>query len=113
MASRVFPCILPRLALQSAPAAGYPRHGFPPSRGKPAAVFLSGQGITRMDHLDSRHRRALQKILAARDTIIRVAAAWQAAGRDTTSLSQPLVEIQEALAELEATQTEQSRQEER
>jgi len=49
----------------------------------------------------SRHRRAVRRIQAARDTIIRVAAAWQAAGRDTSPLSQPLVEIQEALAELE------------
>jgi hypothetical protein len=49
----------------------------------------------------SRRRQALAKIRAACDAIIRVAAGWQAAGRDTGPLSQPLVQIQEALAELE------------
>ena len=62
-----------------------------------------------MDRLDTRHRHALQKIVAARDTVIRLAAVWQASGRDTTALSQPLIDIQEALAELEAVQAEQDR----
>ena len=47
------------------------------------------------------HVRAIRKIRSARDTIIRVAAAMQAKGVDTSALTPPLVEIQEALAELE------------
>jgi hypothetical protein len=48
------------------------------------------------------HLRAVQKIRAARDAIVRIAAEWQRSGTETTALSQPLVDIQEALAELEA-----------
>ena len=52
--------------------------------------------------LHTRRQRAIDKIRIARDTIVRVAAAWQRDGRDTTPLSQPLIDVQEALAELES-----------
>ena len=55
---------------------------------------------------DTRQRRAVRKITAARDTIIRVAARMQAAGTDTSELTSPLVQIQEALAELALTERE-------
>jgi hypothetical protein len=45
---------------------------------------------------------AVQKVRAARRKIVQVTAAWQAEGRDTGPLNLPLIEIQEALAELEA-----------
>ena len=45
----------------------------------------------------------MRKIRAARDEIIQVAARMQSAGTDTSELTPPLVEIQEALAELEST----------
>ena len=48
------------------------------------------------------HVRAIRKIRSARDTIVRVAAAMQAKGINTSGLTPPLIEIQEALAELEA-----------
>ena len=46
--------------------------------------------------------RALEKLRRARRGIIEIAAAWQAAGIDTEPLNLPLIEIQEALAELES-----------
>ena len=46
--------------------------------------------------------RALEKLRLARRRIIEIAAAWQAAGVDTEPLNLPLIEIQEALAELES-----------
>ena len=46
--------------------------------------------------------RALEKLRKARRRIIEVAAAWQAEGVDTEPLNLPLIEIQEALAELES-----------
>ena len=46
--------------------------------------------------------RALEKLRLARRRIIEIAAAWQAAGIDTEPLNLPLIEIQEALAELES-----------
>jgi hypothetical protein len=49
-----------------------------------------------------RHVRAIRKIRSARDAIVRVAAGMQAGGVDTSGLTPPLVDIQEALAELEA-----------
>src|SRR4051812_46039681 len=49
-----------------------------------------------------RQHRAVRKIRAARDEIIQVAARMQSAGTDTTELTPPLVEIQEALSELES-----------
>ena len=45
--------------------------------------------------------KALQKIGHARSTIIRVAADWQAAGTETSPLTEPLCDIQEALSQLE------------
>jgi DNA-binding transcriptional ArsR family regulator len=46
--------------------------------------------------------RAVRKIRRARDEIIHVAARLQAGGTDTSALTPPLVEIQEALADLES-----------
>jgi hypothetical protein len=51
---------------------------------------------------DSQRRVLIQKLSWARAEIVRVAAAWQAAGHDTAALSEPLVQIQEALSLLEA-----------
>jgi hypothetical protein len=45
---------------------------------------------------------AVQKLRAARRRIVQIAAAWQAAGVDTEPLNLPLIEIQEAIAGLEA-----------
>ena len=45
---------------------------------------------------------AIQKLRAARRRIVEIAADWQAKGFDTEPLNLPLIEIQEALAELEA-----------
>ena len=47
-------------------------------------------------------QRAVRKIRAARDEIIRLAAGMQASGTDTSALTPLLIDIQEALAELEA-----------
>ena len=44
----------------------------------------------------------LEKIGSARDHIVRVAARWQAEGVDTSPLAQSLLEIQEAIAAVEA-----------
>jgi hypothetical protein len=52
-------------------------------------------------HPRDRLHKALQKIVHARASIVRAAAAWQAEGIETVPLSEPLVEIQEALAQLE------------
>ena len=53
-----------------------------------------------MDPQD-RLQKALQKIGHARGSIIRVAAEWQAGGHETSPLTEPLCEIQEALSQLE------------
>ena len=53
---------------------------------------------------DQRRSIAIQKLSWARAEIVRLAAAWQAAGVDTAALTEPLVQIQEALAQLEAPQ---------
>ena len=45
---------------------------------------------------------AMTKLRTARRAIIVTAAEWQAAGIDTEPLNLPLIQIQEALAELEA-----------
>ena len=45
---------------------------------------------------------AVMRLRTARRAIITVAANWQAEGLDTEPLNLPLIEIQEALAELEA-----------
>lgn len=50
---------------------------------------------------DQQRRVLIQKLSWARAEIVRVAAAWQADGRDTAALTEPLVQIQEALAVLE------------
>ena len=50
---------------------------------------------------EDRLQKALQKIGQARSTIIRVAAEWQSAGHETSPLTEPLCEIQEALNQLE------------
>ena len=52
-------------------------------------------------HPRDRLHKALQKIVHARASIVRTAAAWQAEGVETTPLAEPLVDIQEALAQLE------------
>jgi hypothetical protein len=44
----------------------------------------------------------VQKIVRARGAIVRVAARWQAQGIETSPLTGPLLEIQEALAQLES-----------
>ena len=49
-----------------------------------------------------RLNRAVQKIVQARGAIVRVAAGWQAGGIETSPLADPLLEIQEALAQLES-----------
>ena len=46
--------------------------------------------------------RAVEKLRHARRRIVETAADWQARGIDTEPLNAPLIEIQEALAELEA-----------
>ena len=46
--------------------------------------------------------RAVEMLRAARELIVRTAADWQARGIDTSALTQPLIEIQNAIAELEA-----------
>ena len=46
--------------------------------------------------------KALQKIMQARRTIVRTAAAWQAQGIETSPLSDPLINLQEAIALLES-----------
>ena len=51
---------------------------------------------------DQERRVLIQKLTWARSEIVRVGAVWQAAGIDTSPLTQPLVQIQEALAMLEA-----------
>jgi hypothetical protein len=51
---------------------------------------------------DQERRLLIQKLSWARAEIVRVAAVWQASGHDTMPLTQPLVQIQEALAILEA-----------
>jgi hypothetical protein len=48
-----------------------------------------------------RLHKAVGKIVQARGAIVRVAAAWQAEGIETSPLAEPLLEIQEALAQLE------------
>ena len=60
--------------------------------------------VLQFAHMTSQasHTRATQRIRVARDAIIRAAAEWQRSGTDTTALNQPLIDIQEALAELEA-----------
>ena len=45
---------------------------------------------------------AIKKLRRARRAIIEVAATWQAEGVETEPLNLPLIQIQEALAELEA-----------
>ena len=50
---------------------------------------------------EDRLSRALQKIIRARASIVKTAAEWQAGGIETAPLTEPLVEIQEALAQLE------------
>ena len=52
-------------------------------------------------HPQDRLHKALQKIVHARASIIRTAAEWQASGIETSPLTSPLIEIQEALAQLE------------
>jgi hypothetical protein len=51
---------------------------------------------------EQERRLLIQKLSWARAEIVRVAAVWQAEGHDTTPLTQPVVQIQEALAILEA-----------
>ena len=51
---------------------------------------------------DQERRLLIQKLSWARAEIVRVAAVWQAEGHNTTPLTQPVVQIQEALATLEA-----------
>lgn len=46
--------------------------------------------------------RAIDKFVAARDQIVRIAADWQARGVDTSPLSAPLVAMQEGIDALEA-----------
>ena len=46
--------------------------------------------------------QTLKKMRSARDHIVRVAALWQAEGLDTSPLAQSLLEIQDAIAEVEA-----------
>jgi len=50
---------------------------------------------------EDRLQKALQKISHARGTIIRVAAEWQSAGHETSPLTEPLCDIQDALSQLE------------
>ena len=52
-------------------------------------------------HPQDRLHRALEKICNARGAIIRTAAEWQASGVETSPLTTPLIEIQEAVAQLE------------
>jgi hypothetical protein len=49
-----------------------------------------------------RLHKAVNKIIQARGAVVRVAAEWQAQGVETSPLTGPLLEIQEALAQLEA-----------
>ena len=62
--------------------------GSPPPVANLQPLFFYGLSGIRMDRLDTRHRHAHHKIVAARDTVIRLAAVWQASGRDTTALRQ-------------------------
>ena len=52
-------------------------------------------------HPQDRLHKALQKIGDARGSIIRTAADWQASGVETSPLTAPLIEIQEALTLLQ------------
>ena len=54
-------------------------------------------------------RQAAEKLRSARDEIARIAAQWQAGGHDTTPLAEPLVRIQEAIAELESRDAAEAR----
>ena len=51
----------------------------------------------------------MQKLSWSRAEIVRVAAAWQAAGLDTAALVQPMVQLQEALTILEASANPEQR----
>jgi hypothetical protein len=44
---------------------------------------------------------AVAKLRSARETVVRIAADWQARGWDTSPLTEPLVHIQEAISDLE------------
>ena len=46
--------------------------------------------------------KALAKIRSALDHVVRIAARWQAEGLDTSPLAQSLLDIQEAISEVEA-----------
>jgi hypothetical protein len=52
-------------------------------------------------HPRERLHKALQKLVHARASIVRTAAEWQAQGVETSPLTEPMVEIQEAVAQLE------------
>ena len=54
----------------------------------------------------SENARAIETLRRARRRIVEIAAAMQAGGVDTEPLNLPLIQIQEALAELEATDLE-------
>lgn len=45
---------------------------------------------------------AVQKLIAAREQVVRIAADWQARGIDTAPLTEPLITMQEGIAALEA-----------
>ena len=47
-------------------------------------------------------REAAAKLRAANERITRIAAEWQARGIDTSALAQPLVDLQDGIAEVEA-----------
>ena len=72
-------------------------------RSRPIAGLDSRAGAVDWGAMSPQDRlhRALQKIGSARAAIIRTAAEWQAAGTETSPLTAPLIEIQEALSQLE------------
>lgn len=49
---------------------------------------------------------AVRKLQECSSEIARIAAGWQAGGHDTSPLAEPLVRIQEAIAELESLESD-------
>ena len=47
-------------------------------------------------------RETVERLRKAQQKIVRVAAKWQAAGHDTSPLVQPLIDIQDSIADLES-----------
>ena len=69
-------------------------------RTSPLCTFARGRfdfKFTFMDH----GGELVAKLRAARHQIVHIAARWQAAGVDTSPLSEPLVVLQEAIADLD------------